>query len=433
MTTLRGRNENAAGTERRRGRDSVKLALRMTAACLAAALLAGCTGTSEPRPPTLLIVGIEDAGAPRLLLVEDVTATAPPGSPRLTVVPGGARDLMAPAVALDFENRATGREAAWVLTRAVVDGGGGPEVTAYLQRFAVHEIDPEATAAFAEDVGARLALTLPGGGGVLDGLSLTSPATCPTALQVSRDGSIAAVLDEPAACGLSDHSELWLIDTSGSEPPRALEDNNQLVAAGVYLDQRPDEQRLYFLIEAISNTHVYVDDLDGSPSYRLAQAVLPRRGIDLLEAKGSGDALIALTATELVSIDLAQPALPAVVSRSLTTGAASVVADPWGVAPDVIVLGSSRTAVHEDLADADPDTTPFTAVAAAIDPVIYFAYGVAQGRVLIVDLLTGGGSGETLRVHAEQLAEVTLPDGGVAGAEGLSVIDWVRALTPLGP
>lgn len=397
------------------------------------AILAACTGTSEPRPPTLLLVGIEAAGTPRLLLVEDVTATAPPGSPRLTAVPSGARDLLAPAVALDFENRAADREAVWVLTREIVDGGGGPEVSAYLQRFAVHEIDPASPSAFAEDVPARITLTLPGGGGVLDGLSLTSPATCPTAVQVSRDGSLAAVLDDPSVCGLSDHSELWLIDTTGSAgSPRALEDNNQLVAAGIYLDQRPDEERLYFLIEAISNTHVYVDDLDGTPSYHLAQAVLPRRGIDLLEVKGSGDALIALTATELVSVDLAQPSLAAVVSGTLSTGAARVEADPWGVAPDVIVLGSSRTGVHESLTDADPDTTGFTAVAATIDPVIYFAYGVSEGRIVIIDLLTGGSSGESLRVHGEQMAEVTLPEGP-GGEQGISVIGWVRALTPLGP
>lgn len=398
----------------------------------ALAVLAACTGTSEPRPPTLLLVGIEAAGTPRLLLVEDVTATAPPGSPRLTVVPGGARDLQAPAVALDFENRAGAREAAWVLTRRIVDGAGGPEVSAYLQRFEVHDIDPLSPTAFSEDVPARITLTLPGGGGVLDGLSLTSPATCPTAVQVSRDGRLAAVLDDPSVCGLSDHSELWLIDTTGTEPPRALEDNNQLVAAGVYLDQRPDDERLYFLIDAISNTHVYVDDLDGTPSYRLPQAVLPRRGIDLLEVKGSGDALIALTATELVSIDLAQPSVAAVISSTLSTGAARVQADPWGVAPDVIVLGTSRTAVHETLADADPDTTGFTAVAVTIDPVIYFAYGVSEGRIVIIDLLTGGSSGESLRVHGEQLTAITLPDGP-AGPESLSVISWIRALAPLGP
>ncbi|HRN19417.1 MAG TPA: hypothetical protein PLU66_10070, partial [Trueperaceae bacterium] len=43
-----------------------------SALALAAALLAGCTGTKEPRPPTLLIVGYEAAGgAPTLALVED--------------------------------------------------------------------------------------------------------------------------------------------------------------------------------------------------------------------------------------------------------------------------------------------------------------------------------------------------------------------------
>lgn len=403
--------------------------------CLATLVAVGCTGTSEPRPPTLLITGVEEAGTPRLLLIEDVTATAPPGSPRLSVVPGGARDLQAPAVDLDFENRGAGREAAWVLTRSHTGGTGAPVVSAWLQRFAVHEVDPAAPGGFAEDVSARIALTLPGGGGLLDGLSLTSPATCPTALQVTRDGAWAAVLDDPSACGQSDHGELWLIDTAQGTAT-SLAATSELVPAGIYLDQRPDEERLYFLIDAITNTHVYVDRLDGTPAQRLAQAALPRRGPDLVDFVGSGDALIALTVDELVGIDLARPTDPAVISRTLDSGAWQIVADPTGAAPDVLALGVSRTAVHPTLADSNPDTTGFSAVAATVDPVILFAYGVAEGRILIFDLLTGGSSGESLRVHAEQVVELTLPaagTGGPGGAAGVSVIGWVRAVTPLGP
>lgn len=403
----------------------------LAAACLAALLVTACTGTSEPRPPTLLIVGVEQAGTPQLLLIEDVTATAPPGSPRLVVVPGSARSLQAPAVDLDFENRGAAREALWLLTRAVAGPAGSAEVAAYLQRFATEDIDPQAPGGFAEDVGARIALTLPGGGGLLDGLSLTSPETCPTALQVTRDGALAAVLDDPQACGLTGHPELWLVDTD-AVTARSLAATDELLAAGIYLDQRPEDQRLYFLVDAITNTHVYIDELDGSPAGRLSQASLPRRGPDLIDLAGSGDALIALTANELVSLDLTRPAVAATVSSTPAT-ARAVVLDPVGTAPDALVLGATRAALHGDLADTDPDTTGFTVVAATVDPVIFFAYGVAQERVVIFDLLTGGGSGEPLRVHAEQLSGLTLPDGGVNLPEGLSVIAWVRAIAPPGP
>lgn len=40
-------------------------------------------------------------------------------------------------------------------------------------------------------------------------------------------------------------------------------------------------------------------------------------------------------------------------------------------------------------------------------------------------------SSSSVRVHAEQLAEVALPDGGTASE--LSVIGWVRAVTPPAP
>lgn len=396
---------------------------------LAALVLAACTGTQEPRPPTLLVIGVEDGGTPRLLLVEDVTATAPPGSPRLTVVSGGARALQAPAVAIDFENRDTDRPAAWVLTRAV---GAGGAATAYLQRFEVHDIDPAAPTAFAEDAPARVTLTLPGGGGVLDGLSLTSPATCPTALQVTRDGGLAAVLDDPAACGLPDHPELWLIDTATLDA-RVLQGTNDLLPVGVYLDQRPEDERLYFMIDAINTVHVYVDELDGSTSGRHGQLSLPVSGLDLTQVAGSGDALLGLATDELLGVDLTllAPAPQPTRADTLSTGAFALITDPGGFASDVLVLGSDRLAVHEDASDGSPSTTAFTAVAATIDPVVLFAYGVAEGRVLIIDLLTGGQSGEPLRVHAEQLAEVALPDGGTASE--LSVIGWVRAVTPPAP
>src|SRR5690606_18531171 len=86
--------------------------------CAALMLLGACTGTSEPRPPTLLLVGAAPGGQPSLVLVEDVSSTAPRGEPRLEIVPGGARALLAPAVALDFEDRAGDRDAAWVLVRS---------------------------------------------------------------------------------------------------------------------------------------------------------------------------------------------------------------------------------------------------------------------------------------------------------------------------
>lgn len=411
--------------------------MRRLVAALAAALLllAACTGTREPRPPTLLLVGTAPGGAPRLLLVEDVTETAPPGQPRLVVVPGGARALAAPAVAIDFEDRGLERPAAWVLTRAVANQGGAPAVTAYLQRFLVADVDPADPTAFAEDAAARVTLTSPGGGGVLDGLSLTSPTTCPAALQVDREGAFAVVLDDPSRCGSGDHPELWLVPLGGGTP-QALQGTNEVAPLAAYLDQRPDDQVVYFLVEAIDQTHVYARRLAEAGSERLAGVSLPARAGDLRAAAGAGDRLLALTADELLAVDLTAPG-PAV--RTATRdGAAALAADPTGASPEVLVLDGSAIAFHEDVEDGEPDTAPHPALAATIDPLTRFAYAVYEGRLVILDLLTGGDTDSSFQARLEPLPEVVLPPGAPGSLPGadtapVTVIGWVRAAAPPEP
>lgn len=393
-----------------------------------------CTGTSEPRPPTLLIVGVADAGmsaasAGRLLLVEDVTGTAPPGDPRLVPLPDSARPLQAPAVAFDLEDRALTRSALWVLTRAVADDGGSPEVSAYLQRFTVDEIDPLAPTGFAEDVAATVVLTEPGGGGVLDGLSLTSPFTCPRALQVDRGGTLAVVLDDPRACGGADHPELWLVPLDGEEP-RALQGTNDLAPLPAYLDQRPDEQLLYFLVDAISSTHVYRDELDGSPSARVANLNVPEPASELVDMRGAGDALVILSREDLLTLDLIDPDAAELADTRLD--ADELITDPTGAVSELLVLDEFVTAFHTSPEDGTPDIIARGLVAGVIDPVTRFGYGVADGSITILDLLTGADSGQPFRAHTEPLPELALPLAiapGLPGATGewVSAITWVRA------
>lgn len=404
--------------------------LSMLFALLAVWSLAACTGTSEPRPPTMLVVGVESSGSAALLLVEDVTETAPRGDPRLLIVPGSSRPLQAPALAFDFEDRDLDRPALWVLSREVADAGGMPAVSAYLQRFTVDGVDAQAPAGFAEDVGARVVLTEPGGGGVLDGLSLTSPLSCPAALQVDREGELAVVLDDPRACGASDHPELWLITLDGSAPPRALQGTNDLAALPAYLDQRPDDQVLYFLVDGISNTHVYRDDLDGSASARVPTLNVPEQASELVDLRGAGDTLVVLSQEDLLSLDLAEPG--AAVRSATRLDARTLVSDASGAVGELLVLDEDGVSFHEDPADTAPDTVSRGLVAAVIDPATRFAYGVTEGSITILDLLTGGDSGEPFRTHPEPLTAVTLPlalPPGLPGADGsrVSAITWIRA------
>lgn len=411
-----------------------KLARGLAAAVALTTLLAACTGTQEPRPATLLLVGVETAGVPNLMLLEDVTATAPVGSPRVTVVPGGSRQLQGPAVALDLEDRNVLRGAAWVLTRSVADAGGTPQVTSYLQRFTVDDIDPAAPSAFAEDAGARLLLTEPGGAGLLDGLSLTSPFTCPSALQVNRAGTVAIVLDDPRRCGSSDHAELWYLTTDGATVV-ALQGTNDVLGVGAYLDQRPDYELAYFLVDAISAAHVYRADVGTGASQRLGGATVPQAPSDLVDLAGAGDTLVVLSNQDLLSLSVTgtDPAGRAVTRAQSTT----VVTEPAGAVDELLVLNPAGTAMHSNPLDATFDSTSFRAEAATIDPVTRFAYGVSDGALVIYDLLTGGDSGESFRVHSEPLADLVLPlalPGTLPGASGarVSVIAWVRA-SPVAP
>ena len=393
------------------------------------AALTACTGTQEPRPATLLVVGVETAGVPNLLLVEDVTATAPAGDPRMVVVPGSSRVLQGNAVAIDLEDRNVLRPAAWVLTRSVVDNGGAPQATSYLQRFAVDDIDPTAPGAFAEDVPARLLLTEPGGTGLLDGLSLTSPFSCPSEVQVDRAGTVAVVLDNPRRCGSSDHAELWLLATDGSAVV-ALQGTNDVLGLPAYLDQRPDEELIYFLVDAINSAHVYVAEVAGTSSHRINELTIPEPPADLVDLAGAGDTLIALADQDLLSLSLAAPAAATrAATRSFSDG---LVADPSGSLSELLVLDTVGTAMHTDPTDASFDSTAQRAVAGVLDPVTRFGYGVTDGAIVIYDLLTGGDSGEPFRVHSEPIAALTLPlslPGTLPEATGarVSVIEWVRA------
>lgn len=405
-------------------------AARITAALtVLIAALAACTGTQEPRPATLLVVGVEAGGVPSLLLVEDVTATAPVGDPRMVVVPGSSRTLQGSAVGLDLEDRNVLRPAVWVLTRTVVDSGGAPQATSYLQRFDVSDIDPTAPTAFAEDVSARLLLTEPGGTGALDGLSLTSPFSCPSAVQVNRAGTVAVVLDDPRRCGSSDHPELWLLATDGSEV-RALQGTNDVLGLPAYLDQRPDEEQAYFLVDAINAAHVYVAEVGGTGSHRIVELSVPEPPADLVDLAGAGDALIALADQDLLSLSLSEPATA---TRAATRAFAdALVTDPSGSITELLVLDTVGTALHTDPSDTSFDSTGQRAVAGVLDPVTRFGYGVTEGAMIIYDLLTGGGSGEPFRVHSEPLAALTLPlalPGSLPGATGarVSVVTWVRA------
>jgi len=77
-------------------------------------------------------------------------------------------------------------------------------------------------------------------------------------------------------------------------------------------------------------------------------------------------------------------------------------------------------------------------VAATIDPLTRFAYAVGEGRLTVLDLLTGGDTDRSFQAYTEPLPELELPRGAPASLVGadsgpVTVIGWVRAATPPAP
>jgi hypothetical protein len=407
-------------------------------ACAAVLLLGACTGTSEPRPPTLLIVGIAGTTGPELALLED---PGPQASPRLRYVAGSERALSANAVAIDFEDRAGARAAAWVLSRSVASAGGTPQVSAYLQRFDVEGIAVSSPTAFAEDTAAALTLSEPGGGLLVDP-SIARQA-CPTALQVSRLGRWAVVLDDPAICGLPGFAVQWLVDTR-ERTATPLGGSTEVLATSPYTDQSQGGESAYFLVRATGDAQVFAVDLsvdapDSGAWYERARITTSETGgatfLDMAgsEVVGGARVLSGLSTARVGSVDLGEPTATRS-PVSLTYGAqlgARLLADPFGVASELMVLDPSRTTVLRTPTGPEVGSAAFAAAAGTLDPILSFGYVLGQRGVLLIDFLSGRDLyDEDLRTATVSVPELTLP---TSGGRPVGAIAWVRARLPDAP
>lgn len=392
-----------------------------------AALLTACTGTTEPRPPTLLVVGYAAGTGPTLALVEDSGPTAVPA--RLQFVAGSERPLLADAVAMDIEDRDFTRAYAWVLVRSQATSGGVLSVDAWLQRFATSAIDPAAPTAFAEDTARRVVLS--GSGGVLVDPGLPGRVVCPSALQVTRSGQWALILDEPAACGQAGFPVQWLLNTVTGNAS-ALRATADVLATSPYTDQVLGSERGYFLVSAPGGAQVYATDFT-NPATWFGQARLGGSSV-LVDMAGSGSVLVGLSDSRLASVDLTDPgAAPSSATLEVNSGPwARLVTDPLGATTEVLVLNGSRVALHRTPGTPEVGPIFLQAAAGSIDPINRFAYLLASGSITLVDLLSGPDEYDTpLQYGAVSVPELTLttgPDGRVLG-----VITWVRALATAAP
>lgn len=419
---------NARASSRARFASHRALALLATSALLVSA----CTGTREEQPSTLLIVSTVQGGANQLVLVEDrQDGTA--AAERMRFVAGSRRALAAPAIAIDLTERDLRRGTAWVLARDV----GAGAVSAYLYAFDVSDVDVGDPVGFAE-LRPPLALVLPGGGGLLPENETTNAVICPTAVQSSRDGTRLLVLDVPAECvpGSSEFPVVWLVDSvAGTASSLQLNTPDPVLGVGPYTDQRRDDERGYFLVAGTTSAQVFATELASGNTRWHANQLLAAEPTDLVAMAGRGRSLLALTGEQLVGVDLDLPATGSQLGPvSALSGGRKVVADQLDRTDHVLVLGSSQVEVHAGLGPAgesapEPNrVNSFAAADATIDPLRAYAYVLLDGAIGVIDLYTGGATGEPLRSNRFEVGELELaagPDGRPTGA-----ISWVRAADP---
>lgn len=396
-------------------------------ACLAlAAALAGCTGTSETTAPYLLVVGLDDPSAtpagPQLALVEDQYSPLQATTERLTLVAGSRRALPYPAVGSDVTHRAGARERLAVLTR---DLGGGAAPASALLFFDLADIDPTNPVAFAPSATPGT-LQLTGAGGILESVPGVSGAPCPSAVQVSTDGSLAAILDDRGACSgnANDLVYLYLVDVAARTASVVLP-SAPLLPAGPYLDQADGDEHLYFLEEGIDSARLFRMTLpDGNPGPYQSVTL---KGTNQRVLTGTSATLVALRPGQLEAVD---PASTTTVTNVATvSGSHALAVDPTTATSQILVLGTSQSAVHADAADDKPVKLEVTGVAGAIDPVNRFAYELQDGGVVaVLDLLqiAGGGSGAPFRRFS--VPELVLPR--TAAGDTIGVLSWARAALP---
>ncbi len=225
--------------------------------------LAACTGTQEPKNPTLLVTGYQTATqGGRVALIQDSLDAA---DDRLTFLQDSVRPLLEPPVSYDVVGRERARSAVVVLSRSTKFGPRGGR--GYIEAFSLTSIDPDNPVNFAKQPQTETSLIefepVP--------LELRNPNNnvppkeipfCPTKLQVTQSGDYAAVLNVPSICGLNLQPFIDILDLRGA---RLLERFEGTSSSGLYLSQGATQDLLYYATPEAG-------------SLRLQRAVLPRPG-----------------------------------------------------------------------------------------------------------------------------------------------------------
>lgn len=371
------------------------------------AVLAGCTGTSEPALPVLLAVGFGDETGEHVALVEDRF----PETPReLDLLEDTRRSLAGRAVALDVAERSGERHPLFVLTR---DAGRN----ARLERFATRAVRPDAPDAF-ERLAAPVDL-----GALLASAFGEEEAFCLDAVQVSRNGRFVVLLDAREACGDAEERHVIVVDLEADGGARVIHPRDLALSEPV-LDARPwldqEAQRLYYVRDDPTPTLVARPlDEDAPPETALGRVILevPLTALDVPTALApGGDRLIVADDDAYVRVDPGADGDP-LEAVNAASRVRQLFALPETLASIVAYRTASTVYAHRD---PDEDDRSSATVSGLVDGAVGpndFLFVLAPRRIAVLDLLTFAG-GEELRVETSaQLPELETP----------RALSWIRA------
>lgn len=373
----------------------MKILIRVIVFCIVLAALAACTGTSEERLPTLLVVGFGEAAQPEVALIRTALTAAEEAEGGFTFLEPSRQGLAAPAVDFAVTERNGSRSELVVLSRA--ESGA-----AYLDFFNLQGISADAPDAFAPSRPRRALSSFPG----------VAANFCPEAVQVSRTGRFAVVFSG-TSCGDDAAVDIFDLETNRALP-RITGGTFGLVTAPPYLDQQTDT--LYYLQQKVNNAELIALRLADPDFAATSVATLP--GLDQRGLTQIGATLLMLYPSSFVTVPLATPTENVVVDS--VPDSRSFIDNLSPVETSVLILGSNRLTVHRLLDDADEQSVPIPVRSATYDPLERFVYLASEGQIVRFDLLRYSGSFSGL------LRTFTLPELVQPGP-----ITWFKGIVPM--
>jgi hypothetical protein len=208
--------------------------------------LSACTGSSETPTPVLLVVGFQreadDSLTNHIGLIRD---SLDQSSTRFDFLTASVRDLPQPPRAYDLTNREDARNTVVVLSRAQDPDLETDVFESYLSFFSLSRIDADNPVRFSRtrddfNFHSEALEIVPNNFPNPD-----APVFCPSKVQVTQDGTYAAVLNVPSLCGAGaaqNFIDVFDLRVNG----RLLQRLPNVASGGLYMSQGSGADILYY-------------------------------------------------------------------------------------------------------------------------------------------------------------------------------------------